>query len=95
MMFSRMHTASMMNHGAPACAGAASSCTHTSMQSAANNTIILSLDAILVASIIICALLGLAILGISLVLLVLALLVVLVVLLVCDRDKTPKMRRSA
>lgn len=85
---------SMMPHGASACAGAASSCAYTaSMQSAFNNHIALILDAMTVASIIICTLLALAVLGISL--LVQATLVLLAVLLVFGRLEAPSTRRYA
>ncbi len=68
---------SMMSRGASAnCADAASSCA----RSAADNSIALILDAIMMASIIICALSILLVLGLSIVLLALSILAVLVLL---------------
>ena len=89
-MMKSMYTTQMMSHGASApCANAASSCAQTaSMQSA---HIALILDAIIMASIIICGLnVRLSILAGSLLVLVL-----LVVLLVCEKEDAPRMRKSA
>ena len=88
-MMKTMYT-TQMSHGASApCANAASSCAQTaSMQSA---HIALILDAIIMASIIICGLnVRLSILAGSLLVLVL-----LVVLLVCEKEDAPRMRKSA
>ena len=86
----------MMDHDASACAAAASSCAHMSaMCSAANMTHARILDAISMASIIICLICGLiaaAFLRISLSVL-LAVLVLLVVLLVCEGLKLPNTQR--
>ena len=90
MMMKSMYAAQMMSHGASApCANAASFCAQTaSMQSA---HIALILDAIIMASIIICGLnVRLSILAGSLLVLVL-----LVVLLVCEKEDAPRMRKSA
>ena len=90
MMMKSMYATQMMSHGASAlCANAASSCAQTaSMQSA---HIALILDAIIMASIIICGLnVRLSVLAGSLLVLVL-----LVVLLVCGKVNAPRMRRSA
>ena len=84
----------MMDHDA--CAAAASSCAHMSaMCSAANMTLARILDAIFMASSIIClicCLIAAAFLRISLSVL-LAVLVLLVVLLVCEGTKLPKTQR--
>ena len=88
-MMKSMYT-TQMSHGASApCANAASFCAQTaSMQSA---HIALILDAIIMASIIICGLnVRLSILAGSLLVLVL-----LVVLLVCEKEDAPRMRKSA
>ena len=86
----------MMDHDASACVAAAGSCAHMSaMCSAANMTLARILDAISMASIIICLICGLiaaAFLRISLSVL-LAVLVLLVVLLVCEGTKLPKTQR--
>ena len=85
-----------MSYHASACAAAASSCAHMSaMCSAANMTLARILDAISMASIIICLICGLiaaAFLRISRSVL-LAVLVLLVVLLVCEGTKLPKTQR--
>ena len=79
-----------MSHGASApCANAASSCAQAASMRSAN--IALILDAIIMASIIICGLnVRLSILAGSLLVLVL-----LVVLLVCENMNAPRMRKSA
>ena len=90
MMMKSMYATQMMSHGASApCANAASFCAQTaSMQSA---YIALILDAMIMASIIICSLnVRLSILAGSLLVLVL-----LVVLLVCEKEDAPRMRKSA
>ncbi|MCF2663343.1 hypothetical protein JQM66_02075 [Oscillibacter valericigenes] len=88
-MMKSMYT-TQMSHGASApCANAASSCAQAASMRSAN--IALILDAIIMASIIICGLnVRLSILAGSLLVLVL-----LVVLLVCENMNAPRMRKSA
>ena len=88
-MMKSMYT-TQMSHGASApCANAASSCAQAASMRSAN--IALILDAIIMASIIICDLnVRLSILAGSLLVLVL-----LVVLLVCEKEDAPRMRKSA
>ena len=88
-MMKSMYT-TQMSHGASApCANAASSCAQAASMRSAN--IALILDAIIMASIIICGLnVRLSILAGSLLVLVL-----LVVLLVCEKEDAPRMRKSA
>ena len=89
-MMKSMYTTQMMSHGASApCANAASSCAQAASMRSAN--IALILDAIIMASIIICGLnVRLSILAGSLLVLVL-----LVVLLVSGKVNAPRMRKSA
>ena len=89
-MMKSMYTTQMMSHGASApCANAASSCAQAASMRSAN--IALILDAIIMASIIICGLnVRLSILAGSLLVLVL-----LVVLLVCENMNAPRMRKPA
>ena len=86
-MMKSMYT-TQMSHGASApCANAASSCAQAASMRSAN--IALILDAIIMASIIICGLnVRLSILAGSLLVLVL-----LVVLLVCEKEDAPRMRK--
>ena len=88
-MMKSMYT-TQMSHGASApCANAASSCAQAASMRSAN--IALILDAIIMASIIICGLnVRLSILAGSLLVLVL-----LVVLLVCEKEDAPRMRKPA
>ena len=88
-MMKSMYT-TQMSHGASApCANAASSCAQAASMRSAN--IALILDAIIMASIIICGLnVRLSILAGSLLVLVL-----LVVLLVCKNENAPRMRKPA
>ena len=83
MMFNRFYNMEMMNTSAFApSANADSSCAHTARTShTANTAMIAIMDAIIMASIIICGLISLSILGIVLVL--------LVVLLPCGKVNMP------